>query len=46
MENQSRDIAKPELIHKLEGCTDEVNGAVVIPGKRKFSEQFPSCYLI
>jgi len=32
MDNQ-RDIAKPELIHKLEGCTDEVNGAVVIPGE-------------
>ena len=28
-----KDIAKPELVHKLEGCTDEVNGAVVIPGK-------------
>ena len=42
MENQSRDIAKPELIHKLEGCTDEVNGAVVIPGKEKsFLNNFP-----
>ena len=28
-----KDIAKPELVHKLEGCTDEVNGAVVIPGE-------------
>jgi len=32
MDNQ-RDIAKPELLHKLEGCTDEVNGAIVIPGE-------------
>ena len=31
--NNHRDIAKPELVHKLEGCTDEVNGAVLIPGK-------------
>ena len=24
---------KPELVHKLEGCTDEVNGAVILPGQ-------------
>ena len=24
---------KPELVHKLEGCTDEVNGAVILPGE-------------
>ena len=32
MDNKG-DIAKPELVHKLEGCTDEVNGAIIIPGK-------------
>ena len=25
--------AKPELVHKLEGCTDEVNAALIIPGQ-------------
>ena len=28
-----RDSARPELLHKLEGCTDEVHGAVIIPGE-------------
>jgi len=32
MDNKG-DIAKPELVHKLEGCTDEVNGAIIIPGE-------------
>jgi len=32
MENRSN-IPKPELVHKLEGCTDEVHGAVVVPGE-------------
>jgi len=26
-------LAKPELLHKLEGSSDEVNGAVLIPGE-------------
>jgi hypothetical protein len=26
-------VPRPELVHKLEGCTDEVNGAVLIPGE-------------
>jgi hypothetical protein len=35
MESSSgSDVAKPELIHKLEGSTDEIHGAVVIPGKK------------
>jgi hypothetical protein len=34
MESSSgSDVAKPELIYKLEGSTDEIHGAVVIPGK-------------
>ena len=31
--DNSKDIPKPELLHKIEGCTDEVTGAVIIPGK-------------
>lgn len=31
--DNSKDIPKPELMHKIEGCTDEVNGAVIIPGE-------------
>ena len=31
--DNSKDIPKPELLHKIEGCTDEVNGAVIIPGE-------------
>ena len=31
--DNSKDISKPELVHKIEGCTDEVNGAVIIPGE-------------
>ncbi len=35
MESSSgSDVAKPGLIHKLEGSTDEIHGAVVIPGKK------------
>jgi len=26
-------VPRPQLVHKLEGCTDEVNGAVIIPGE-------------
>ena len=33
--DNSKDISKPELVHKIEGCTDEVNGAVIIPGEFK-----------
>ena len=29
----TKDVSKPELVHKLEGCNDEVNGAVIIPGE-------------
>ena len=28
-------LAKPELLHKLEGSSDEVNGAVLIPGQSR-----------
>jgi len=34
MEGERSGLPKPELIHKLEGCTDEVNGAVLIPGEQ------------
>jgi len=30
--DSAKDIAKPELIHKLEGCTDEIHGVIIIPG--------------
>lgn len=33
MANSRDNIPRPELVHKLEGCTDEVNGAVLIPGE-------------
>jgi hypothetical protein len=37
MESSSgSDVAKPELIHKLEGSTDEIHGAVVITGNYKY----------
>jgi len=26
---------KPELVHKLEGSTDEIHGALIIPGREK-----------
>ena len=32
MEASRTEVPRPELVHKLEGCTDEVNGAVLIPG--------------
>ena len=31
--DSNKDVAKPELVHKLEGCNDEVHGAVIIPGE-------------
>jgi len=31
--DSAKDVAKPELIHKLEGCTDEIHGVVIIPGE-------------
>jgi len=34
MEGAKAGVPKPELVHKLEGCTDEVNGAVLIPGEQ------------
>ena len=33
MMDSNKDVAKPELVHKLEGCNDEVHGAVIIPGE-------------
>ena len=33
--DSNKDVAKPELVHKLEGCNDEVHGAVIIPGEEK-----------
>ena len=33
--DNTNNVPRPELIHKLEGCTDEVNGAVIIPGKSR-----------
>lgn len=33
IEASRSEVPRPELVHKLEGCTDEVNGAVLIPGE-------------
>ena len=32
MESSGSELTKPELIHKLEGSTDEIHDAVLIPG--------------
>jgi hypothetical protein len=36
MESSGPEGAKPELVHKLEGSTDEIHGAVLIPGTNMF----------
>ena len=31
--DNTKSVPRPELVHKLEGCTDQVNGAVILPGE-------------
>ena len=31
--DNTKNVPRPELVHKLEGCTDLVNGAVILPGE-------------
>ena len=31
--DNTKNVPRPELVHKLEGCTDQVNGVVILPGE-------------